>query len=124
MSDIQMTKGDTKSWDVFVTRENPVTGLDEVVNLTGAKAWLTVKRTSKDDDASAVFKKNSTDNPTKVIITALTGIVRVTIDPADTESYPYRWLNYDVQVKESNGVVTTVARGKLELLSESTISTA
>jgi len=118
-----MTKGDTKSWDVFVTRENPVTGLDEVVNLTGAKAWLTVKRTSKDDDASAVFKKNSTDNPTKVIITALTGIVRVTIDPADTESYPYRWLNYDVQVKESNGVVTTVARGKLELLSESTIST-
>jgi len=123
VSDIQMTKGDTKSWDVFVTRENPTTGLDEVVDLTGAKAWLTVKKTSKDDDASALFQKDSAADPTKVVITALTGKVRVTIDPADTESYPYRWLNYDVQVKESTGVVTTVARGKLELLSESTIST-
>ena len=123
MSDIQMTKGDSKSFNVYVTRENPVTGVDEVVDLTGAKAWFTAKATHQDADTSAIFKKNSVDNPTKVIITALTGVIRINIDPADTESYPYRWLVYDIQIKEASGIVTTVQRGKLELLTESTIST-
>jgi hypothetical protein len=118
-----MVRGDSKSFNVFVTRENPTTGVDEVVNLTGAKAWFTAKATSVDTDSDAVFKKNSVDNPTKVIITAITGVIRINIDPGDTEGYPYRWLVYDCQVKEADGTLTTVQRGKLELLTRATIST-
>jgi hypothetical protein len=123
MSDIQMGKGDTKIFDVEVTKTDPDTGLDVVVPLTDAKAWFTAKETSSDTDADAIIIYNNVDNPLNVIITEADGIVRIVIDPADTVDYPNRWLVYDVQIKEVDGTITTVERGNIELLKQATIST-
>ena len=119
-----MTKGDSSSWDVFVTRYDPVTHLDAAVNLTGAKAWFTAKRTSRDLDADAIIKKDSTTNPTQVTIVApaTQGKVRISLIPADTVNHNGRWLQYDVQVREADGTVTTVAEGKLEFTKQATIT--
>jgi hypothetical protein len=122
MTDIQMVKGDTTIFDVHVTRFNPTTGLDENVPLTGAKAWFTAKKESTDLDASAVIAKNSVDHPSQVGITVSTAMVRVTIIPTDTVNYPSKWLNYDVQVREADGTITTVQKGKLELLKQATVA--
>lgn len=118
---IQATRGDTAIFDVTVTRFNPVTEEDEIVNLTGAKAWFTVKRNRNDVDANAVVQRNSELNPSEVLITPVQGLIQVTLLPADTQDLKDRWLRYDVQVKEASGVVTTVASGRLELIHDATI---
>lgn len=123
MTDIQSIKGDTQGFDVFVTKYNEVTGEDEIVNLTGAKAWFTAKRTSEDLDSAAIIKLDSVANPSQVVITGVTGKVRITLAPADTVNSPVKWLEYDVQIKEVDGTVTTVQKGKLELTKNITRST-
>jgi hypothetical protein len=125
LRDIQMVKGDTNVFDVYVTRYNPTTGLDEVVPLTDAKAWFSAKRESRDLDADAVISLNSVDDGAQVAITASAGVVRITLVPGDTGTLPEKWYQYDVQLKESpTNVVTTIQRGRLELLKQATISTA
>lgn len=121
MSDMQMFRGDTMSFDVTVTRFNPVTGVDDIVNLTGAKAWFTAKRSRGDADVNASIQLNSVSQPSQVIITPAAGKISITINPADTQNLTNRWLRYDVQVKEASGAVSTVASGKLELVRDTTI---
>jgi hypothetical protein len=122
MSDIQIIKGDTSIFEVDVTRLNESTGLDEAVDLTDAKAWFTAKETFADPDDQAIVLYNSEDDIANITIAEIEGIVRVSIDPADTAAYPNRWLVYDVQIKEVDGTVTTVERGNIELLKQATIS--
>ena len=122
MRDIQMTKGDSASWIVPVTRFDPETGLDVEVDLTGGKAWFTAKRTSHDDDADAIIKKDSTANPTQVTILApaTAGRVQITLLSSDTNTYDGKWLQYDVQVREADGTINTVVKGRLELGKQTT----
>jgi hypothetical protein len=124
MTDIQMPKGDTQTFDVFVTRVNQVTGVEEIVPLAGARAWFTAKKVSTDSDANAIIAKDSVTDPSEVVITDVEGKVTITIIPADTVSYPGKYLEYDVQVKEVDGTVTTVQKGRLELGKNITVSTA
>jgi hypothetical protein len=119
-----MPKGDTFTFDVFVTRVNEVTGVEEIVPLSGARAWFTAKKISTDSDANAIIAKDSVTDPSEVVITGVEGKVRITIVPADTVSYPGKYLEYDVQVKEVDGTVTTVQKGRLELGKNITVSTA
>src|SRR5687768_10130580 len=118
MTDIQMIKGDTTIFDVIVERE------EEVVDLTGAKAWFTAKWTTDDEDADAAIELDSVDNPSNVEITPVEGKIRITIPASLTAELPGRWLEYDVQIKESSNVITTVQRGKLELTKQVTIATS
>lgn len=122
MSDIIMVKGDTAVFDVPITRYNPTTDEYEPVSLTGAKAWFTAKRNSYEaDDTNAVIAKNSTDDPANVAMSS--NVVRVIIDPEDTEDYPDRWLVYDLQIKEADGTVTTVEYGSIEFVRDRTKAT-
>lgn len=122
MTDIQMIKGDTTTFEVAVTRYNSTTGLDVPVNLTGSKVWFTAKRTRRDTDASAFVLLNSTINPSQIIIVApaTNGIISITLTPADTETFSDKWLMYDVQLRESDNTITTVQSGRLELIRDST----
>jgi hypothetical protein len=121
MSEIVMVKGDTTVFDVAMTRLNLLTEQEEPVPLAGAKAWFTAKKNTRDADINAVIAKDSVSNPSQVIITPTTGIIRITIIPEDTVGYTGSWLYYDVQVREADGTVTTIQSGSLELLKHSTI---
>jgi len=124
MTDIQIPKGDSETFDVFVTRANEDTGVEEVVPLTGAKAWFTAKKESTDADVDAIIAKDSVADPSEVVITGIEGKVRITITPADTVSYDGKYLEYDVQVKEVDGTVTTVQKGRIEFGKNITVSSA
>lgn len=121
MSDLVIIKGDTTIFDVFVTRVNQTTGVDEPVT-TIAKAWFTAKRNSNDIDDDAFISLDSVANPAQVVITPLAGTVRITLSPGDTVAYDHNWLEYDVQVKEVDGTVTTVRRGQMKLLKHATVT--
>lgn len=119
MTDIVMTRGDSVIMDVGVVRYNPSTGLNDPV--TASKAWFTAKANANDLDSAAIIKKDSVSSPTKVIITA--GNIRIFLDPTDTSVYGDRWLEYDVQIKETSGAITTVERGKIQLKFDVTLTT-
>jgi hypothetical protein len=104
---LRMYRGDTA--------EFRVTALDidgNPLDITGASAWFTAKRTTSDDDLSAVFQKTVGDGIT--ITDAPNGIMLVRLAEADTASVTGReYLEYDLQVKDTSDGVWTVARGSL-----------
>ena len=124
MTDIQMVKGDFVVMDVLVTRLNSETGLDTPVDLTDAKVWFVAKEESAHTDVEAVININSEDNPDEihVIDPENQGIIEISIIPSRTVDYPYKWLLYNVQVREVDGLISTVQSGYLELLKNVAIS--
>lgn len=104
---LKMYRGDTA--------EFRVTALDidgNPLDITGAQAWFTAKRSTTDDDVSAVFQKTVGDGIT--ITDAPGGIMLVRLSESDTSSVTKKeYLQYDLQVKDTGNGVWTVARGSL-----------
>jgi len=115
--DLELPRGDTGRWNLAFS-----------VNLTGAKIWFTAKRAYTDADNAAVISLSTTT--TGITITdAPNGAATLVIPPSATSALvtpppptPLT-LVYDVQVKESDGTVTTVQWGKLNIRGDVTFST-
>lgn len=119
--DIEAIKGDTEYYDLAAKRVNGP------INLEGAnvKAWFSAKRTKEDADGSAVIALNSVDHPTQIVFTDKpAGLFYVQLLPANTVAIEEDSLVYDVQVREQDGRVTTVAKGDLHLIQDITQSVA
>lgn len=118
-----MYSGDTLKLSLTITDES--TG--NAVNLTGAKVWMLAKWSYNDADAVAVINKYGTQGGVLNGVTfpaPASGQCEITLDPADTAINSDRRteLVYDIQLKESSGVVTTLLSGKLVILPEVTRS--
>lgn len=118
-----MYRGDSLILDIQVTDQN--TGAP--VNLTGAKVWFTAKRHPRDSDAQAVIAKWGSEGGAQNGVSfpdPVNGKATITILPSDTTPLPDAddTLYYDIQVKESSGVVSTVEWGKLKVLVDITES--
>jgi hypothetical protein len=115
---LDLPRGDTGRWNLTFS-----------VNLTGAKIWFTAKRVYTDaDDAALIALSTTTSGIT--ITDAPNGLATLVIPPASTASLTTPpppqplTLDYDIQVKESDGTVTTVQQGKLNIRGDVTNSTA
>lgn len=122
--DLSLKQGDTHFLDATITRKDSA-GVDQPVPLpTGTKIWWTAKRKQTDDDADAVIRKGTANlSLTGIDITDENeGTCVITIDPADTtdagKGTVFLW--WDMQLRETNGVVTTVNEGRLALTEETT----
>lgn len=117
MSDLEMTRGDTRRWLLTFS-----------VDLTGAKIWFTAKRALSDADGAALIALSS--GTSAITITdAAAGQCTLVIPPAATAgvatpspSQPLS-LVYDIQIRESDGTITTVQRGNLRIKADVTQST-
>jgi hypothetical protein len=111
---LSMYRGDTKV--VQVTISNLTAS-----GLTGYSYWFTAKNQYSDADLSAVIRKTGSqatpnDFTTVTLGDAVTsGVITCTINPADTNTLPDydSQLEYDVQIEDASGHVTTVATGIL-----------
>lgn len=114
---LEMFRGDTFKWDLAVTQGG------SPVDITGWVLWMTAKLDPLTPDASAQFKKQSPS--TGITITsAVGGLARITVDPADTTSLTdTTTLFFDVQGKESGGAIHTLASGTLKVLVDVTVAT-
>jgi hypothetical protein len=115
-----MTRGDTYTFDVTITRSS------SPVDLTGASFWCTAKNSLADDDVDAVFQKTLSSG-IAVVGAAANGKIRVTIAATDTATLSHTAttaLQIDVQMKESTNQVTTVAQGTLTVTPDVTLSTS
>lgn len=91
--------------------------------LTISKAWLTVKRSDRDLDASALFQREITTSGTssgQITDADTTGgsiAMFFEIVPANTAAAkPNIEYVYDVQVKTSGGQIHTLEKGKISFI--------
>ena len=109
MPDLVAIRGDTNIFNITVIRG------DAVLNITGSKVWFTAKVNKEDVDSSAIIKLDSS-TPDVNIYAPVQGRVQVKIPPSATEGLDDDLaLHYDVQLKEANGDITTIATGILRI---------
>jgi cyanophycinase-like exopeptidase len=104
----QAYRGDTIPLSIAVTREGTA------VDLTGAALRFVAKRRLKDADVDALITKTIGAGIT--VTDAAAGAAVIMIDPADTDGFlKGMTLQCEVQMVESDGTITTVAQGTLEV---------
>ncbi len=113
MSDIALSgprRGDTIRLLVEVERSG------SPLNVTGRDFWFTAKRRLSDPDVNAVAQKTLIAGAANgvEVLNGPAGQLLVTLDPSDTEGLTRAMtLVWDVQMREPDGVLTTVAAGTL-----------
>ena len=109
MSSIKnVIRGDTHTISLTLT------GAAGVVNLTGATVFFTVNaEKSPTDDSAAVIKKTVTihSDPTA-------GKTIIKLDPADTDSVAPGNYWYDIQIRASNGDISSLPKARFEIVSD------
>lgn len=115
-TELSMTRGDSATFTSVVTRSGAA------VNLTAGTVWFTAKYRASDADAAAVFQKLTGAGVTG----DAGGTVTVTLSPADTAGLPAypTTLVWDLQLRESDGRITTVDMGTLTVAGDVTHGTA
>ena len=118
MSNFAITRGDTVEFSASITLGGVA------LNITGASLWFTAKKQFIDADEDAVFQKTIGDGIT--VTNAASGLITIAIDPEDTEelSNVKTQLQYDLQMKDSEDKVYTVASGTLVVNPGVTTATA
>lgn len=113
-------RGDTIRLLVACTRPDE-DGVSQPIDVTGATAWFTAKRSITDaDDATTTIQKTSGAG-IEVIDSDDDNELLVTLDPEDTDSLTAKTTYVcDLQLEENTGIITTVAFGKLIVLLEAT----
>lgn len=113
--DIEMVRGDTPTWFLGFSR-----GSGPLALPAGTLIWFTAKRALTDEDAGAVFRKSVGSGVT--ITDATNGKAKVTLAATDTNPLPDAdtLLYYDVQIKETSGVITSFL-GKLMVRCDVTV---
>jgi hypothetical protein len=118
MPNLEAIRGDTNIYNIVVLRG------DVTINITGAKIWFTAKHFPQDTDANAVIRLDSNGNGVN-IYDALHGRAQISVPPESTTGLAdEEVLFYDVQMKESNGIITTIATGKMHVQQDVTQAVA
>jgi hypothetical protein len=114
-----MPRGDTRTLSVAAKQSDGTTPQD----LTDVDLWFTAKRWLSQPDADAVITKDLTDG--LAVTDAPAGLAEVSIDPEDTSDLtPSRvLLHWDLQGRDADGTVVTLAQGKLRILADVTLTT-
>mgnify|MGYP000892708861 FL=1 len=105
--DFKMTAGDTRVLRIAVTDTD-----GEQVDLAGATARWWMARSSRSTGASVLVQKSTSGG---VSIDEQTGIVTVTISPADTEGLSAGLYYHELEIVDGNGAVSTVTTGKVTM---------
>ncbi len=82
------------------------------VDLTGAKMWFTVKKRFDAPDPGVVQVTEVSSGSGQIVITVAgsTAVITVNASATGIAARDYLW---DLQLKESNGVTSTIDSGKL-----------
>jgi len=110
---IEIFKRDDKTWTLEVQDSD-----GNVVDITGATLFFTVKEHKTDDDSEALIKKEITShtNPTQ-------GLSSLSLTPSDTENIDAGDYYFDFQMKSSSGLITTFGVGTFRIIQDITART-
>lgn len=115
MSDFRITaaRGDTIRLEIAATRPDE-DGVSQPIDLTTATLFFTAKLSKADADAALTTIQKTTGAGIDLLASDDDNLALVTIDPADTDALTAKTTYVaDVELVEADGVVTTIASGKL-----------
>jgi hypothetical protein len=116
---LTIVRGDTKTWTLTLTR-----GSLPVPFPTGTRFWFTAKNSLLDSDDQAIIAIDSASTFTtgSIAITSTSlGTASLSLfPPATINLNPPITLQYDIQLKEIDGTVSTVAVGTLAVTADAT----
>ena len=122
MDDVKLIRGDTNVLNLYFRRKSldgdgkPIRGPDgeftfSPINLTNSTITLTARNVRT---AAVVFQLTNTGGAIVVSNPATAGNAVATVPPATTASMAApSWLDYDVELVESDTTKSTVLRGRL-----------
>jgi isochorismate hydrolase len=113
---LAMTRGDLTKFRSTLSRNSiPIT-------TTPTQVWFTAKKKATDADDKAVFQKTWGDGIAWA--DQPNGVIEITLQPEDTSTLTrVKWvLEYDIQVLEPSGQLTTTERGKLTVNYDVTVA--
>lgn len=117
MADLRLVRGDTYSLPFAITDSN-----DDAVNLTSYTVWFTMKYQTADLDAAAVMQLETGSGIS--ITSAAGGTGTIDIAASDWATYSTgKNLVWDLQIKHTDGTVTTVDSGRVLVTQDVTITT-
>lgn len=113
MTDVSMTRGDSRTVIVSDIKDSE----GNSPSLSGATAWLTIKKKFSQDDDDALLQKiiTGTSGNDGVIVAVgdpSTHYLQFTLEPSDTDDVASRPWRYDVQIKLADARIFTVQDGK------------
>ena len=109
---IKRVKGDTFNLDIQILNDS-----GDVIDLTGATVFFTVKRNLQDTDAQALISKTITSHSSPS-----TGETSITFTSTDVD-YVGEFY-YDVKIKDVSNKITSVFKDKFILVEHVTIRTS
>ncbi len=121
VEDKEIHRGDNIDYDFTVTDNDK-----DLVDLTGATLWFTVKENFDETDANAEFQLCS-DTPSEIEIldqVSNLGKAEIHISSTDTDGLQVKTYYYDVQIKTSAGKVYTISEGEFIVKPDVTRSTS
>lgn len=107
---IDIVRGDTKTFALNFTSDG-----NTPINITGWTIYYTVKRRLEDLDVDAVIRKTITThtNPTG-------GQTEIVLLNTDTQNLETETFWHDIQVKDTNNKINTIAFGTFNVLADVT----
>lgn len=119
--DLTIIRGDDEFIDLTLA-----TASGTAVDLTDVDLWFTAKESQYDTDQAAVLFKTT---PSQIVVTSppTSGLAVVEIPGSETKLIRSRYLSvplyWDVQLKDGNGDIQTVATGTITITPDVTHAT-
>jgi hypothetical protein len=107
---VDLVRGDTKTFALNFTSDGTTP-----IDITGWTVYYTVKRHLEDSDSTALIRK---------VITAHTdptqGQTEIVLENTDTQDLEVEVLWHDIQIKNTEDKINTIAFGQLNILADVT----
>lgn len=107
---VDLVRGDSKTYDLTFTDSDGV-----ALDIAGWTIYYTVKERLTDDDADAVIRK------TVVVAAGSTiGETEIVLENTDTQDLEIKVYWHDIQVKNLDDKINTIAFGQLNVIADVT----
>lgn len=108
-ANLEKTRGDDKVFKLTFSDQNGA-----AIDLTGYKAWITLKNSPNDLDSAAVYQAEFTNIPNPTL-----GILYI---PISKTAVGVGTFYYDVQLEDDALNVTTILIGKFNVIQDITLT--
>lgn len=110
---LSVYRGDDRTYTLTFKDDDAV-----AIDITGCTVYFTVKEYDTDADSDAKITKTVTSHTD-----AANGITQVSLSDSDTDLTVKNYF-YDIQLKDSAGLITTCAKDSFKVLQDVTTSTS
>jgi hypothetical protein len=112
--DLELPRGNSLDLPLAFLQENGIDPVD--LSAVGIKVWFTMRTrpaNAIDDADPPVLQKTLAGGGIVFVTNGINGQAKIVLAPTDTAALPQNSYFYDVQLKATDGKITTTQRGRI-----------